>query len=191
MYKVLAFIFISPSKCKNLVGYNLSHHSSTYFSEYESSKLGVMNFTASFAESLASEIPKSGPRIQEIFEQKSFKSESEQKLLVDWITTLYYPKFNVKIGFTGDTVDLWPAVNEARTIMRKLEIIAPGLTQKIDTKGNIEKHEVIQRLIKKFENDKVSRKIELKIKTGNLYNLSQISTVSCIFYPEDFTKETL
>ena len=127
-----------------------------------------MNFTANFAETIVLEVPKSGPRIQEIFDQKSFKSDSEEKLLVDWITTLYYPKFNVKIGFREDTVDLWPAVTEARTIIRKIELMAPGLTQKIDSKGNIQKNDVLQKLIKKFENDKASRKIAMKIKPGNI-----------------------
>ena len=135
-----------------------------FFSEYECSKLGVMTLTNKFTESLESEIKKAGPRIQAIFDEKVCKSETEERLLVEWIILLYYPVFEAKIGFKKETVDFWPALEEARTIMKKLEFMFPGLTQYIDAKGIVQKRDVIQKLSKKFENDKRNRKIELKMK---------------------------
>ena len=79
-------------------------------------------------------------------------SEAEERTLVHWITHLYYSKFNEKIGFTEATLPFWPAINEARIIMKKVEFLAPGMTQSIDSNGSIQNRAVIQRLAKKFEN---------------------------------------
>ena len=77
--------------------------------------------------------------------------------MIDWIIKLYYPKFESKIGFKKETVDLWPALQEAKIIMKKLEFLVPGLTQFVDGKGNIKEKEIVQKLSKKFENDKRTR----------------------------------
>ena len=136
-----------------------------------------MNLTGKFADSLASEVQKPDPRIQAIFEAKMCKSEAEERTLVHWLTQLYNRKFNEKIGFTEATLPLWPALYETRIIMKKVEFLAPGMTQSIDSNGSIQNRPIIQRLAKKFENDKISRKAELKIKPGT-HNL-KISILPC------------
>ena len=71
--------------------------------------------------------------------------------------------------------------------MKKVEFLAPGMTQSIDSNGSIQNRPVIQRLAKKFENDKISRKAELKIKPGT-HNL-KISILPHSVLGEDITLE--
>ena len=126
-----------------------------------------MSLTNKFVESLAAEIEKAGPRIKAVLEEKVCKSETEERLIIDWIIQLYYPQFQKGIGFNKETVALWPATSEARAIMKKLEFLTPGLTQFVDSDGTVQNRGLVHKLVKRFENDKASRKLELKIQ-GNL-----------------------
>ena len=69
----------------------------------------------------------------------------------------------------------------ARAITKGIERLAPGLTEYINSKGKIcdapEGHPFVLRLYKKFENDKIRKEQNLKIKPGK-----QGSIMTCYFY---------
>ena len=85
---------------------------------------------------------------------------------------LYYLNFVACIALT---IDLIPAWDEARVFANEIERLAPGLTKYEDKAGNLKDGPVdypfVDRLYKKFDNDKEALKKELKIKSSKLDSL--------------------
>ena len=65
-----------------------------------------MTLCGKVAKQIAKEYPKEGARMVALFEDEphEFKSEADQRNLVKLCTRLLYPKFEKKIGFTGNKV---------------------------------------------------------------------------------------
>ena len=80
------------------------------------------------------------------------------------------------LTFSADKLDLIPAMDESRVFCNEIERLAPGLTKCKDEKGNIvdgpAHYPFVDRLYKKFDNDKTTLKTKvLKIKPSKYFDL--------------------
>ena len=145
------------------------------FSAYEHSTNGVYNFTLDF--DIASKVPKADQLIQKILTEKNIglgdskTVKANTRQFLNWLLNdLYLKEYEDKIGFTAD-VSLWPKKKHADILLDKIELIAPGLTKKLDEKKKVVPIPIRNGVYRRLHYDTNNRKDQFGIPRGKTFIL--------------------
>ena len=142
------------------------------FTVYEQSKNGVFNLTLDI--DLESEALKADKLIKQILADKDMSLGDSKRIkenthqFLNWlIKDVYLAAYEKNIGFTSD-VCLWPKKKHAKILLEKVELLSPGLTQKLDEKKNVILPMPIKNAVyRRFHYDNNNRKDQFDIPRGN------------------------
>ena len=143
---------------------------------YEKTASGVTLLFEDF--DLPSAVKLGKPAICQIFEfgtldipDESARSKNTT-MLKDWIVErVFEDEFGEKIGFCQETdeSDLWPAKSVLSIIIKKMEFLSPGLTQR-KVGDRFEPMPIVEALNRRFAEVRKKKRNELKLPTKNKGN---------------------